>query len=135
MSDLAERVRSAVYLHICPPALQHRGEQVWQHTLPLHHCAGMPADGERLPAAIEALPYRETIHLTLGTVFHEATDVLLSAIAGLRELPFNLVVTIEPVADRSRFGRQPGHVLVEPYLPHSLLLPRCRLVFRTAAPA
>jgi UDP:flavonoid glycosyltransferase YjiC (YdhE family) len=128
VSDLAERVRGAVYLHICPPALQHRGEQVWRRSLPLHHSAGMPADGERLPDAIAALPYRETIHLTLGTVFHEATDVLLSAIASLRELPHNLVVTIGPGVDRALFGPQPAHVLLEPYLPHALLLPRCCLV-------
>lgn len=128
VSDLSEQMRSAVYLQICPPALQGRGEPVWRRALPLRHCAGLPADGERLPDAVDALPYRETIHLTLGTVFYEATDVLLSAIAGLRELPFNLVVTIGPGADRARFGPQPAHVLVEPYLPHALLLPRCRLV-------
>jgi hypothetical protein len=61
VSDLAERVRSAVYLPVCPSALQGRGEQVWRRSLPLHHCAGMPADGERLPDAIDALPHRETI--------------------------------------------------------------------------
>jgi UDP:flavonoid glycosyltransferase YjiC (YdhE family) len=128
VSDLSEHIRNAVYLHICPPALAGRGEQVWRRSLPLRHCAGTPADGERLPDAINALPYRETIHLTLGTVFHEATDVLLSAVAGLRELPYNLVVTIGPGADRALFGPQPAHILLEPYLPHTLLLPRCCLV-------
>lgn len=128
VSDLTERIHSAVYLNVCPPALQGRGERVWRHSLPLHHCAGMPTDGERLPEAIDALPYCESIHLTLGTVFHEATGVLLSAIAGLRELPYNLIVTIGPGADRAFFGPQPTHVLLEPYLPHTLLLPRCRLV-------
>lgn len=128
VADLAEQVRSAVYLDVCPPALQPGAERVWRRSLGLRHSAGIPADGERLPEAIDALPHRETMHLTLGTVFHEATDVLLSAIAGLRDLPFNLVVTTGAGADRARFGQQPAHVLLEPYLPHALLLPRCRLV-------
>jgi UDP:flavonoid glycosyltransferase YjiC (YdhE family) len=33
-----------------------------------------------------------------------------------------------PDASRAPFGPQPAHVLLGQYLPHSLLLPRCRLV-------
>lgn len=128
VADLADRLRSALYLHVCPPALQRQGERVWPRSLPLRHCAGMPAQDERLPEALDALPYRETIHLTLGTVFHEASEVLLTAITGLSELAFNLVVTIGPGVDRARFAAQSAHVFLAPYLPHALLLPRCRLV-------
>jgi UDP:flavonoid glycosyltransferase YjiC (YdhE family) len=128
VADLAERLRRALYLNVCPPTLQRQGERVWQRSLPLRHCVGMPTQNERLPEALDALPYRETIHLTLGTVFYEASDVLLTAIAGLSELPFNLVATIGPGAERASFGAQPAHVLLAPYLPHALLLPRCRLV-------
>jgi hypothetical protein len=45
--------------------------------------------------------------------------VLETAIAGLRELPLNLVVTSGPGTDPARFGAQPSH---------TLLLPQCRLV-------
>jgi UDP:flavonoid glycosyltransferase YjiC (YdhE family) len=38
------------------------------------------------------------------------------------------VVTVGPTVDPDRFGPQPPHVLVERYLPHALLLPRCNLV-------
>ena len=54
--------------------------------------------------------------------------MLETAIAGLRELPLNLVVTSGPGTDPARFGPQPPHVLIEPYIPHSLLLPHCHLV-------
>ncbi len=128
LPDLAERVRGAVYLNVSPPALQGSDVPVWPRALPLRHGAGMPSPGERLPEALDALPHRETIHLTLGTVFNDAPEVLRSAIAGLSALPFNLVVTIGPGAERARFGPQPPHVLIEPYLPHALLLARCRLV-------
>lgn len=126
--DIADALREATYLHICPLALQPSGERIWKHVLPLRPAAGMPVVGERLPDALDALPYKHSIHLTLGTVFNGATHVLECAMAGLRELPFNLVVTAGPGIDPARFGAQPAHVLVERYIPHALLLPRCSLV-------
>jgi UDP:flavonoid glycosyltransferase YjiC (YdhE family) len=125
---IAGALRAATYLHICPPALQPSGELIWPRAQALRPCAGMPVAGERLPEAIDALPYPQSVHLTLGTVFNDAADVLATAIAGLRRLPFNLIVTAGPDADPARFGRQPAHVLVTRYLPHALLLPHCRLV-------
>jgi UDP:flavonoid glycosyltransferase YjiC (YdhE family) len=68
------------------------------------------------------------VHLTLGTVFHDAPEVLARAIAGLRQLAVNLIVTVGPDADPARFGPQPAQVRIERYLPHALLLPRCELV-------
>lgn len=124
----AARVRAAPYLELAPPALRPGGERIWETTQPLRPSPGPAAAGEQLPAAFDALPYPDTIHLTLGTLFHERPEVLETAIDGLRELDANLVVTSGPGADTTRFGPQPDHVLIEPYLPHSLLLPRCRLV-------
>lgn len=125
--ELIERIATATYLDICPRSLR-CGELPWQQVQPLRPAAGEPAAGERLPEAFAALPHPQTIHLTLGTIFHKMPGVLETAIAGLRELPFNLVVTSGPAADPARLGPQPPHVLVEPYIPHALLLPHCRLV-------
>jgi UDP:flavonoid glycosyltransferase YjiC (YdhE family) len=62
-------------------------------------------------------------------VFHRRRPgVLEAAIAGLGELPANLVVTVGPDVDPDRFGPQPAHVVVERYIPHALLLPRCDLI-------
>jgi UDP:flavonoid glycosyltransferase YjiC (YdhE family) len=126
--ELTEGLRAATYLDVWPPSLRTDEKPAWQRIQPLRPAAGEPAPGERLPAALAALPYLQTIHLTLGTIFHEAPDVLETAIAGLRELPVNLVITSGPGSDPARFGPQPPHVLIEPYIPHALLLPRCRLV-------
>jgi UDP:flavonoid glycosyltransferase YjiC (YdhE family)/quercetin dioxygenase-like cupin family protein len=126
--DLADVYRSADYLSICPPTLQPpaASERTVQALRPSF---GEPAPGDRLPEALAALPHEQTVHLTLGTVFHQRRPgVLEAAIAGLRELPANLVVTVGPGVDPDRFGPQPPHVLVERYLPHALLLPRCDLV-------
>lgn len=126
--DIADALPTLSYLHICPPALQPSGARVWKRVLPLEPAAGTAVEGERLPRAFDALPHERTIHLTLGTVFNGAAHVLECAMAGLRGLPFNLVVTTGPDADPARFGAQPAHVLIERYLPHASLLPRCSLV-------
>ncbi|MGH3755357.1 MAG: glycosyltransferase, partial [Pseudonocardiaceae bacterium] len=126
--ELADGIRDATYLDICPPSLSDGTEPAWRRIQPLRPVAGGPAAGERLPEAFAALPYPQTIYLTLGTILNEAPGVLETAVAGLRELPFNLVVTTGPGTDPARLGPQPPHVLAEPYIPHTLLLPRCRLV-------
>ncbi len=128
LPDGVDAVRAAVYLEAMPASLQPAGERMWSRTLPLRPVPGLPAAGERLPAAIDALPHADTIHLTMGTLFHETPGVLETAIEGLRALPLNLVVTCGPGVDPRSFGPQPAHVLIETYLPHALLLPRCRLV-------
>lgn len=128
LPDGVAAVRGAPYLEAFPEALRPEGERVWRDTRPLRPEPGPAAAGERLPAAIDALPHPGTIHLTMGTLFHEAPGVIETAIAGLRDLPLNLVVTCGPGVPPARFGPQPAHVLIAPYLPHALLLPRCRLV-------
>lgn len=126
--EVADGRRASTYLDICPPSLRTEDALEGPRIQPLRPAAGEPAPGERLPDALAALPRLQTIHLTLGTVFNEAPGVLETAIAGLRQLPLNLVVTSGPGTDPARFGTQPPHVLIEPYIPHSLLLPHCRLV-------
>lgn len=128
LSDGAAAVRATPYLEAFPAVLRPHGERVWRRTRPLRPAPGPPGDGESLPTAIDALPHAETIHLTLGTLFHGTPGVLATALAGLRDLPLNIVVTCGPGVDPARFGPQPAHVLIAPYIPHALLLPRCRLV-------
>lgn len=78
-------------------------------------------------------PGRPTVYATLGTVFHlEAGDLLDRAIAGLRDLPVNLVVTTGREIDPAAFGPQPSHVRIERYVPQPLLLPRCDLMVSQA---
>ncbi|MEV4508790.1 glycosyltransferase [Dactylosporangium sp. NPDC049525] len=136
--------RAATYLELCPPSLRQPAagapaadvsaagisavERIWPDAVPLRPVAGSPAPGERLPAAIDALPYEQTVHVTLGTVFHDNRNVLHTAIAALSALPVNVVATVGPDVDPTGFGRQPAHVLLAPYLPHTLLLPRCAAV-------
>lgn len=126
--------RAATYLELCPPSLRQPPagvaavERIWRDAVPLRPVAGSPAPGERLPEAVGALPFEQTVHVTLGTVFHDNRNVLHTAIAALSALPVNVVATVGPDVDPTGFGRQPAHVLLAPYLPHTLLLPRCAAV-------
>ncbi|SNQ46317.1 putative glycosyltransferase [Frankia canadensis] len=128
VSGLAQMRRAAPYLSICPPSLAPQ-DPPEGGVRRLRPGLGEPAAGEGLPASLDALPHERTVHLTLGTVFHQLRPGLLdAAVAGLRDLPANLVVTVGPGVDPEHLGPQPPHVLVERYLPHALLLPRCDVV-------
>ena len=73
-------------------------------------------------------PDAPIVHLTLGTEFNvESGDLFERALTGLRELPVNLLVTVGRQLDPAEFGRQPGHVRIERYIPQAAVLPHCAL--------
>ena len=102
-------------------------------TLPpnTHFLRPVPFDrlqGEMLPAWIEGLPPRPTVHASLGTIFHRTPGVFEAILAGLWDEPITLLLAIGRDQDPARFGPQPAHIRIERYLPHELLLPRCDVV-------
>jgi MGT family glycosyltransferase len=58
----------------------------------------------------------------------ECGDLFQRVLAGLRELPADVVVTVGHDVDPAELGAQPAHVRVERYLPQAELLPHCDLV-------
>lgn len=125
---LAADVFDRPYLDICPPSLVPAGEPAFSDRHSLRPLTGDVLPTDRLPAAVHRLPHADTVYLTLGTVFHDAPGVFEACLAGLRELPVNVVVTVGPAADPTRLGSPPPNVVIEPYLPQALVLPLCRLV-------
>ena len=124
----AHAIRTRPYLEICPPGLRGGGERIWSDARAIRPSFGEALDGATLPAEITGLPYADTVHLTLGTVFHGNRPVLETALAGLRHLPINVVVAAGPGIEPREFGPQPANVHISGYLPHALLLPTCRAV-------
>jgi UDP:flavonoid glycosyltransferase YjiC (YdhE family) len=115
-------------LDICPPSLRNPEADEAPAVQPLRPIVAAVGD-ETLPASVEALPARPTAHVTLGTAISNADqEVLATIVAGLRDEPLNLVVTVGPGQDPSALGPQPATVVVERYVSHALLLPRCDLV-------
>jgi UDP:flavonoid glycosyltransferase YjiC (YdhE family) len=92
------------------------------------------ANTESLPDWVDHLPATDlpTVYVTLGTEVNNEPGlyptVLQTIIAGLRDLPLNLIVTLGRDKDPADFGLQPPNVHIERYIPQSLLLPRCDLI-------
>ena len=88
-----------------------------------------PARNDTAPSWLTRLDDAPIVYFTLGTVFNlESGDLFQRVLAGLRDLPINLVVTVGRDIDPQEFGPQPANVRIERYIPQSLLLPHCRLV-------
>jgi UDP:flavonoid glycosyltransferase YjiC (YdhE family) len=70
-----------------------------------------------------------TVYFTLGTIFNlESGDLFERVLAGLRDLPLNVIATVGRELDPAEFGPQPGNIQIERYIPQSLLLPHCTAV-------
>jgi len=88
-----------------------------------------PVEDAAVPAWVAGLDDVPTVYFTLGTVFNlESGDLFQRVLAGLRELPVNLVITVGRDIDPAEFGPQPANVHVARYVPQAVLLPHCDLV-------
>jgi UDP:flavonoid glycosyltransferase YjiC (YdhE family) len=74
-------------------------------------------------------PERPLVHLTLGTVFpFESGDLFERLLAGLSQLPVEVVATTGADLDPAELGAQPANVRLERWLPQQELLPAASLV-------
>ena len=62
---------------------------------------------------------------SLGTVFNKTPGVLEAIVDALAEEAVNVIVAIGRDEDPARFGPQPDHIRLEPYVPQPLLLAHC----------
>ena len=84
---------------------------------------------EAAPAWLAHLGDAPTVYVTLGTVFNmESGDLFQRVLAGLRELPIELAVTVGRDIDPAELGPQPVNVHIERYVRQATLLPHCHLV-------
>jgi MGT family glycosyltransferase len=71
---------------------------------------------------------RPLVYVTLGTVFPmESGDLFVRLLAGLAELPVQVVATVGPDLNPAELEPQPPNVRVATWLPHDLVLPRASL--------
>lgn len=111
------------HLHLCftPPAWDGTSAQRPPNARFLHHTSTVPP-GARLPDWVEHLPDRPTVLASLGTVFNRTPGVLEAIVKALGGETVNLIVAIGRDQDPARFGPQPDHVRLEPYVAQPLLL-------------
>jgi MGT family glycosyltransferase len=116
-------------LHPFPPSFLDPGSLPPTATTRFIHQLPFDRSGdEALPAWAESLPDRPLVYATLGTVFNSRIDIFQAILAGLRDEPVNLVLTVGRDQDPAQFGSQPPNVLIERYIPQSEIFLRCDLV-------
>ena len=87
------------------------------------------AGNDPAPAWITQLSGAPTVYFTLGTVFNlESGDLFTRVLAGLRDLPINVIATVGREIDPAEFGPQPANIHIERFIPQLVLLPHCAAV-------
>lgn len=116
------------YLHLCfAPPLFDGPDAVFPPTACFLRHTDPALATEELPSWVDELDPRPTVLVSMGTVFHRTAGAYEAVLDGLRDEPVNLLVAAGFDQDPGRFGPQPPHVRLEPYLPLTALLPRCDL--------
>jgi UDP:flavonoid glycosyltransferase YjiC (YdhE family) len=116
-----------LYLDIYPPSLHAAGGDHLGARQLLRPVAFAGATDAGAATDITERTGRPLVYLTFGTIFNDS-DAFRAALAGIRNLGVGLVVTVGPDGDPAVFGPQPPRVVVERYIPQTLLLPACDVV-------
>ena len=119
-------------ISFAPPSLHDPDVPLPRNLVSFRPAALDRAPSEHLPDWAESVGRdRPLVYATLGTVFNEPAYELPffpAVLAGLRDEPLDLVITVGPTVDPSSLGPQPPNVHVERYVPQSLLFPRCSAI-------
>jgi UDP:flavonoid glycosyltransferase YjiC (YdhE family) len=96
------------------------------------HLIRPPARGnapEGAPAWAARIPGAPVVYFTLGTVFNlESGDLFQRVLAGLGDLPINVIATVGRQIDPAELGPQPDNIQIERYIAQAQLLPHCSAV-------
>jgi MGT family glycosyltransferase len=124
--DELQMLSRYLVLSPCPPSYR---EPAFPLPSTAHSFNPSPNKTAPAPKWLTHLPNVATIYFTLGTIFNlESGDLFIRVLGGLRELPFNIIVTVGNHIDPIEFGSQPAHIRIERYIAQELLLPHCDLV-------
>ena len=127
-ADLAMLSRYLVLTRF-PPSLRDPGLPLPATAHPLRLLTFDAARSEVAPPWLTRQDDAPTVYFTLGTVYNmESGDLFQRVLAGLRDLPINLIVTVGRDLDPDELGPQPANVHIERFMPQAALLPHCDLV-------
>jgi len=102
---------------VLPPTAVHLRHVVFDHSGP-----------ETRPDWLADLADQPTVYATAGTAFNKTPGLLESILAGLRNEPINLILTVGRDRDPAMFGPQSPNIHIERYIPQSLVFDACDLV-------
>jgi UDP:flavonoid glycosyltransferase YjiC (YdhE family) len=86
----------------------------------------LPDGGDDWSWLDESAPHRPVVHVSLGTVFHRAPDVLRAVVWGLAGIGGTLVVALGDLPP-AELGPVPAGTSLVGWAPHDRLLPHCDL--------
>ncbi|MBV9789345.1 MAG: glycosyltransferase [Chloroflexi bacterium] len=110
-----------LYLVLAPSTFQPRELPVMHGIRP----TPVGAD-EAVPAWCHQLAAQPTVYASMSSVYR-GTNVFPNILAGLRDEPINLILTIGRGQDPAQFGPQPPNVRIEQFIPQAALFPYCDL--------
>jgi UDP:flavonoid glycosyltransferase YjiC (YdhE family) len=114
-----------LYIDIYPPEMQlDAGAHVSRRQPMRPATIGGPDDSTLIPQTRRDAPL---VYVTMGTVFNDP-EPLRRAVEGVRALDVRVLATVGPTADPAVLGDQPLHVMVEPYVAQTAVLPHCAMV-------
>lgn len=86
-----------------------------------------PAKEERAMASLAGPRTRGRMPDLLALRERRRPDLVVRVLAGLRDLPVKVVMTVGRHIDPAEFGPRPAHVHVARYIPQASVLPHCAL--------
>ena len=90
--------------------------------------ASLPDQGD-LFSWVGPLDDRPTVHVSFGTAaWNRSLDLMLEIVHGLQDEDVNVLAVVGPDNDPAELGPLPPNAVARPFVPHSLLMPRCRAV-------
>jgi UDP:flavonoid glycosyltransferase YjiC (YdhE family) len=117
-----------LYLDILPPSLATNHVQELSNRQLLQPIPFDDPGDQPDPPWLEGIGSRPIVYVTLGTIYSSAPAVFTAILAGLRDEPVELIVTLGHSGEPADFGPQPANVHLERYVPQSRLLPLCDVV-------
>ena len=90
----------------------------------------IPWDGDAIPPALTAPAAggtgRQTVLVTLGTVYNTHSGLFSRFLEALATEPVDVICTLGDGADEAVAASAPANVRFERYMPHSVILPGCQ---------
>ncbi len=123
-----EMLERYLYLPCIPPSYQFPEYRLPEVTHALRPAYLDPSGSQTLPDWVHGLPDRPLVYATMGTTFNNVPMIFRQIIAGLAELPLNLIITVGRNQDPRQFDPLPANVHVEQFIPQAALMPHCQAV-------
>ena len=117
-----------LYLDIYPPSMKSADDSHVPFSQLLRPETFVTGEEVPLPPLITAHSATPLVYVTFGTVFNSNPELVSTVLAGVRDLPVRVVLTLGPSADPDAVGPQPAHVHVARYIPQTQLLPHSAAV-------